>query len=115
VLVTSGPWLEVSLEGHGPGDLVDSAGPVQLQVTVDAASWVPVDRVRIVVNGHTETTLTTPSLPTSLQVPLELSSGVSYIMVIAEGDAPLPSVAGELNAPQRSFAFTNPLWVRKIP
>jgi hypothetical protein len=115
VLVTSGPWLEVSIEGHGPGEVVQAAGPVELLITVDAASWVDVDRVRIVVNGHTETTRSTPSLPTRLQVPLELSRGVSYIMVAAEGDAPLPSLAGELAAPQRSFAFTNPLWVRREP
>jgi hypothetical protein len=115
VLVTSGPWLEVALNGHGPGDWVDVASATSLDVSVDAASWVSVDRVHIVVNGRTATTIPTRSLPAHLEVPLELSSAVSYIMVIAEGDAPLPSVAGELSAPQRSFAFTNPLWVRTTP
>jgi hypothetical protein len=115
VFVTSGPWLEVSLAGRGPGELAELDLVPPLEITVDAASWVSVDRVRIVVNGRTVTTLPTPSLPAHLQVPLELSGSVSYIMVIAEGDAPLPSVAGELSAPQRSFAFTNPLWVRIRP
>jgi hypothetical protein len=115
VLVTSGPWLEVSLNGHGPGEMASSDAVTPLEISVDAANWVAVDRVRIVVNGRTLTTIPTPSLPAHFQVPLELSSGVSYIMVIAEGDAPLPSVAGELSAPQRSFAFTNPLWVRTQP
>lgn len=115
VLVTSGPWLEVSIEGHGPGEMVESSGTAQLEVLVDAASWASLDRVHIVVNGHTQNTIQVPSLPTRLQLPLELSSGVSYIMVFAEGDAPLPSVAGELGAPQRSLAFTNPLWVRNTP
>ncbi len=116
VLVTSGPWLEVALAGKGPGEVaeVEDLAPV-LAISVDAANWVSVDRVRIVVNGRTVATLQTPSLPAHLQVPLELSGSVSYIMVIAEGDAPLPSVAGELSAPQRSFAFTNPLWVRIKP
>ena len=112
VFVTSGPWLEVSLAGRGPGELVELERDALLEISVDAASWVSVDRVRIVVNGRTVSTLATPSLPAHFQAPLELSGGVSYIMVIAEGDAPLPSVAGELAAPQPSFAFTNPLWVR---
>lgn len=115
VLVTSGPWLEVSLAGHGPGEMVSAEAVPPLEISVDAANWVSVDRVRIVVNGRTAATIPTPSLPAHFQVPLELSSGVSYIMVTAEGDAPLPSVAGELSAPQRSFAFTNPLWVHAQP
>lgn len=114
VFVTSGPWLEVSLAGRGPGEVADLALVPPLEISVDAANWVSVDRVRIVVNGRTAATYATPSLPAHFQVPLELSGAVSYIMVIAEGDAPLPSVAGELSAPQRSFAFTNPLWVRTV-
>jgi len=113
VLVTSGPWLEVALEGKGPGEMVELGNPAPLlEILADAASWVPVNRVHIVVNGRTTTTIETPSLPARLKVPLELSNAVSYIMVIAEGDAPLPLVAGDLRVPQRSFAFTNPLWVR---
>lgn len=116
VLVTSGPWLEVSLAGQGPGDMVDLGDrPAVLEILADAASWVPVNRVHIVVNGRRQASIETPSLPSRLKVPLELSSAVSYIMVIAEGDAPLPPLAGELKVPQRSFAFTNPLWVRGRP
>jgi hypothetical protein len=112
VFVTSGPWLEVSLDGHGPGQVAPRPEAPVLEVGVDAPGWVPVDRVHIVVNGRTQMTLSTPRLPARLKVPLELPDAVSYIMVLAEGDAPLPSVAGRLVAsPQRSFAFTNPLWV----
>jgi hypothetical protein len=112
VLVTSGPWLEVSLDGHGPGEMATLPDSPILKVLVDAASWVPVDRIHVIVNGREVAVVPTPSLPAELQVPLELPSAVSYIMVLAEGDAPLPSVAGALNVPQRSFAFTNPLWVQ---
>ena len=52
VLVTSGPWLEVSLAGRGPGETVDLGdAPPTLEILADAASWVPVNRVHIVVNG----------------------------------------------------------------
>ena len=36
---------------------------------------------------------------------------VYFHRVVVEGDAPLPEVAGTLNHPQRSLAFTNPIWV----
>jgi hypothetical protein len=112
VTVTSGPWLEVSFAGHGPGQLAMRPAAPVLDVLVDAASWVPVDRIHVVVNGHTVATREIHALPSQLHVPLELSSALSYIMVLAEGDAPLPSVAGVLHAPQRSFAFSNPIWVQ---
>jgi hypothetical protein len=112
VMVTSGPFLEVSIAGHGPGERVARPAAPSLDIKVEAASWVPLDRVHVVVNGQTVATRSIDSLPAQLQVPLELPRAVSYIMVLAEGDAPLPSLAGTLNSPQRSFAFTNPIWVQ---
>jgi hypothetical protein len=111
VIVTSGPWLEVSLDGHGPGERVPRPAAPVLDILVDAASWVAVDRVHVIVDGREQATLAIASVPAKLQVPLELSDGLSYIMVLAEGDAPLPDLTGELSVPERSFAFTNPLWV----
>jgi hypothetical protein len=111
VIVTSGPWLEVSLDGHGPGERVPRPAAPILDILVDAASWVTVDRVRVVVDGHEQASFAITSMPAKLQVPLELSDGLSYIMVLAEGDTPLPDLTGQLSVPERSFAFTNPLWV----
>lgn len=47
---TSGPWLEVSLEGAGAGDLFTGATGT-LRVRVSAARWVPVSELRVRVNG----------------------------------------------------------------
>jgi hypothetical protein len=60
------------------------------EMLVDFASWQTVKRVHIVVNGRTRTTMHVRSLLARLKVPLELSNAGSYIMMIADGDAPLP-------------------------
>ena len=51
-VASTGPMLDVSVNGVGPGGLV--AGPiasVNLVINLYAPSWVPVDEVRVVVNG----------------------------------------------------------------
>jgi hypothetical protein len=112
VFVTSGPWLEVSLDGHGPGERAMRSDAPTLDVSIDAASWVPVDKLQVIVNGTTVDTRPIPSLPAHFQIPLTLPDAVSYIMVIVDAMAPLPNVGGTLQNPQRSAAFSNPIWVQ---
>lgn len=57
-VASTGPMLDVTVNGAGPGSLV--AGPVSsatLALTVYAPSWVPVDEVRVVVNGVVTATI----------------------------------------------------------
>jgi hypothetical protein len=44
-------------------------------------------------------------------MPLDLPQGSSYVMVLVQGDDPLPVNAGVPNRPLRSTAFSNPIWV----
>jgi hypothetical protein len=48
---TSGPWLDVSLDGAGPGDLF-AGEAATLRVRVEAADWVPVEELRVRVDGR---------------------------------------------------------------
>ena len=51
-VASTGPLLDVSINGSGPGKLV--SGPVSsvtLSISLYASDWVPVDEVRVVVNG----------------------------------------------------------------
>ncbi|HJV48913.1 MAG TPA: hypothetical protein VJ549_06535 [Geothrix sp.] len=51
-VASTGPMLDVSVGGVGPGGLV--AGPassVDVNIALYAPDWVPVDEVRVVVNG----------------------------------------------------------------
>ncbi|HEX4352333.1 MAG TPA: CehA/McbA family metallohydrolase [Polyangiales bacterium] len=112
VFVTSGPWLEVSLDGHGPGERAMRSDAPMLDVSIDAASWVPVERLQVIVNGTTVESRPVQSLPAHFQIPLQLPDAVSYIMVIVDAMAPLPNVGGTLQNQQRSAAFSNPIWVQ---
>lgn len=51
-VASTGPLLDVTVQGAGPGGLV--AGPaatVTVTISLYAPDWVPVDEVRVVVNG----------------------------------------------------------------
>jgi hypothetical protein len=111
VIVTSGPWLEVTLAGHGPGETVTRPDSPELEILVDGASWVPIDHALVIVNGQMVDSLAIDEIPARLKVPLELPAGSSYVMVLVQGDEPLPPNAGAPSQPLRSTAFSNPIWV----
>ncbi len=51
-VASTGPLLDVSVNGVGPGGLVPGiATSVTLTISLYAPDWVPVDEVRVVVNG----------------------------------------------------------------
>ncbi len=52
LVASTGPLLDVSLNGSGPGSLVSAAGTVNLQVNLYASDWTPVEELRVVVNGQ---------------------------------------------------------------
>ena len=61
--VTTGPVVELTVnsdsESGGPGAQISApGGTVRVQARVRAASWVPVDEVRLVVNGLVQTRVT---------------------------------------------------------
>ena len=51
-VASTGPMLDVSVSGVGPGGLVPGpAASVSVTIALYAPDWVPVDEVRVVVNG----------------------------------------------------------------
>jgi hypothetical protein len=51
-VASTGPLLDISINGVGPGGLVSGAGAsVTLSISLYAPDWLPVDEVRVVVNG----------------------------------------------------------------
>ena len=51
-VASTGPLLDVSINGIGPGGLVPGpAVSVSLSISLYAPGWVPVDEVRVIVNG----------------------------------------------------------------
>jgi hypothetical protein len=52
VVVSYGPFVEVTAEGGVIGDTVQAEGPVELHVRVQSASWFDVDRIEVYANGE---------------------------------------------------------------
>ena len=51
-VASTGPLLDVAINGVGPGGMVPGpAATVSITISIYAADWVPVDEVRVVVNG----------------------------------------------------------------
>lgn len=55
-VASTGPLLDVSINGIGPGGSVTGAA-VNVSILLYAPNWVPVDEVRIIVNGQVVQTL----------------------------------------------------------
>lgn len=64
VVGTSGPFIRFDIDGAPIGSLVTRrAGPITLNIEVDAAPWVPVDQVRILANGRQIKVFNADSVP----------------------------------------------------
>ncbi len=109
--VTSGPFLDLTVQGQGLGALVaPDDGEVEVAVHVQAADWVPVDRVHIVVDGEEVEVLPVELVPSTVTARVPIARD-AFVLVIARGDAPLGDPAGNPAKPMRSMAFTNPVYV----
>ena len=103
---TSGPWLDVSLEGAGPGDLFTGSEGT-LRVRALAARWVPVSDLRVRVDG-----LLVHAGPISPgreeRLPLRFAAD-AVVTVEVEGE---PSETFEALLPGGvPLAFSNPIFV----
>ena len=121
--VSTGPFLDVKVNSAIPGDTVSvSSDNVDVTINVQAPDWIPVDEVRIIVNGEVVYRESVPQTDNvnrySKTVNVALPSTDSYIVV--ECGATLENIeAGIL--PQGTFAkiypnvqplaFTNPIFV----
>lgn len=94
MLGTNGPVLEVSMGGRTPSLTPFAASGEPLRVRVTAAPWVPIDEVRILVNGEVVETLQPDVVPRDpfgtadlerldTTVDLDLPSGDAWIVVEA--------------------------------
>ncbi len=105
--VSNGPVVELSIAGHGVGELVRAKdGKVRARVVVRAAPWVDVTGVDFVVNGEVVEHVALPG-PITVERDLAVSRD-SWVVAIARGDKPLPVLFGIRALP---LGFTNPIWI----
>lgn len=117
--VSSGPFVEITVNGFGPGStvtlpsMVGGLPGVRVHVRVSAPAWVPVDRVEL---WRDETVFERVAITSGridgvrwegdFTVPLDRDAS---ILAWAESDTPLPEVLPYRDA--RPIGFTSPVWV----
>lgn len=129
VVATTGPFLTLRVGSEAEGDMVaptpTAAGTLEVHVSLrlQAASWVKVDVVRLLVDGHVVKSWNVASAngaPASLfqidDVPVTVTADAA-ITAEAEGATPLPSwMVGEfLLDPQLIMICGNPAQPGMIP
>ena len=106
--VSSGPLMEVSVSGRGPGDQLNLDGPGALEVEARVWSIVPLVRAELVWNGEVVRTYTFEGDRKEITIEDRLEVTESgWVHLRVEGDReerwPLDTSYAQ--------AFTNPVWV----
>jgi hypothetical protein len=116
--ISGGIFVTATLGAAGPGDTVTGAGsPMQVNVTVQAATWVDVDAIDVVVDGLVVDTITimpgdadpqNPVLRWSGQIPVQVQASGGFVVIAAYGENQLNPV----HPGRVPFGVTNPIFVR---
>lgn len=108
VVAASGPFLEAWIGEAGIGDAVAVAGPVDLDVRVQAPSWMPVDWLRVYVNGDLlieEPVTGTEALRYEGAFALDVAPGDWVVVIAGAPDRDLAPVSPG----QRVLSVANPI------
>ena len=114
VFTTLGPFVEFSVNGTPMGGDVTASASVDVQIKVQAASWVDCDRVKIVVNGDIVKVVDVREsrrpvrLETSVKIEIDRDA---WLTLLVEGDDSLAPVVHDASRPIRPIAVTNPVWI----
>ncbi len=114
VTVTSGPVVDISIDGVGPGGTVRGKGKrVKLYIRVRAAPWIDVREVEVLLGSQGNRVRWIPIKPTKDVVRYEktieiVAPGNTFVIVLAKGVRALPNVFMPETKP---FAFTNPIFI----
>ena len=129
-IVTSGPIVEIAIDGKGPGEEVAAAGraSVSAHVRVRAAPWIDVTQLDVVMQGQVVATIHIPSRPTVIgkeigddaelaakvlrwegNIPLTLKPGTKWVLAVARGARKLDDVLPFM--PVEPIGITNPVWI----
>jgi len=117
--MSSGPFLQVSLNEAGPGDDLKLAGQGNLKVRVQCPNWFDVDRVQVLINGYADPALnfTRAANPSMFgdgvikfdqAIALKLRSDAHVIVIAAGENSSTGPVMGEGDMP---LAISNPIYV----
>lgn len=111
VMATTGPFITLSANDGSIGDLITPRnGQVELTISVQAAPWISVDRIKVLVDGDEVRLFNlredgyTPPLAIG-PIPLVFTDD-AWITVIAEGDESMAPVVRDHSRPILPLAIT---------
>jgi hypothetical protein len=117
--VSGGIYVDAAIGAAGPGDTATGAGArAQVAVRVQAATWIDVDELEVVVDGRTIRTIpvtpqdadpNNPVIRWQGELEIDVAAGGSWVVVAAQGDAALEPV----HPGRTPFGVTNPIWVTR--
>lgn len=123
MVMSNGPFLEVSLNGVVPGGDVRVNGSAVLKVRVQCAGWIDIDRVQVLVNGRPDPALNYTRAAASAgfqsggspvrferDIPLRLSRDAHIVVVAAGETSHLGPFHGNYGK-QAPTAVSNPIFV----
>ncbi len=115
--VSGGIYVSAKLGLANPGDTTTGAGsPMNVDVTIRAATWVDVDAIEVIVDGVTVDTIpitvadrdpTDPTIRYAKPVPIQVAATGGFVIIAAYGDANLEPV----HPGRKPFGVTNPIFV----
>ena len=115
--ISGGIYVGAKLGSTGPGDTTTGAGSPQLvDVTVQAATWIDVTNLEVIVDGRTVDTIpimpadadpANPALRWHGQVAVQTQATGGFIVIAAYGDKPLEPV----HPGRIPFGVTEPIFV----
>ncbi|HEY0713329.1 MAG TPA: CehA/McbA family metallohydrolase, partial [Polyangia bacterium] len=113
-VVTSGPWLRVTVNGGGPGETVTAPdGRAKVAITVQAARWIDVRRLAVVINGRVAFSQAVPERADRVErARLERTFTLdrdAWVVVVVRGERPLDVVLPQDGV--LPVAFNNPIFV----
>jgi hypothetical protein len=113
VVVTSGPVLDVEVDGKGPGETAAGGKVKRMRVRVRAAPWIDVSEVEILLGPNGSRLRYISVAPSREIVRLDTSfelrvAAPTFVVVFARGNRDLPNV---YSAKIRPLAFSNPVWL----
>ncbi len=115
--VSGGIYVTARIGIAGPGDTLTGAGsPMNVDVTIQAATWVDVDAMEVVVDGVTVDTI--PIMPGDAdpgnpvirwqgQILIQVQATGGFVVIAAYGDANLEPV----HPGRKPFGVANPIFV----
>jgi hypothetical protein len=118
VVVTNGPFLDVRIDGRGPGEHVAASERATVEVRVFAPEWMSADSIdlyagatlveTIPIEPRTRRRRDPPGLRFDRRVEIPLG-GAAFVVAVVRGEAPMDRMFPRRGI--RPLAFTNPIWI----